>query len=361
MAMTIRKGHTMKIRRRVIRFLCLLGLWVGVGLQAHAQTDTVTYVYTDPQGTPLVKADAQGNVIARYDYTPYGNAVASLGSPPNGPGYTGHVNDPETGLVYMQARYYNPAVGRFLSTDPMGASAGDLFGLNRYAYVNNNPIGNTDPTGMAPGDSDDFYHSAYPVEVTTFASGSDGGGSSQQPKGPASSPPPSGVKQTLIGLAKPVMNLLDDIAAVMGDSEASKAPPLTPSNPSQAVGMMVGGVIVGAAEAAATDGESLETNTGGLVDITSLARRDHVLTGDANGGGHLFPGLPRKTPFPQSWSEDRIMHEISDVATDPAASRTAGRGGTTIVRGTRDGVEIQVIVRNGQIVTGYPINLPRNP
>ena len=140
----------MKIRQLVIRSLCLLGLWLGLGLQAHAQTDTVTYVYTDPQGTPLVKADASGNVIARYDYTPYGSSVASLGSPPDGPGYAGHVNDPETGLVYMQARYYQ-SIGRFLSPDPVGPSAGNLFGFNRYAYANNNPIANTDPTGKFPG------------------------------------------------------------------------------------------------------------------------------------------------------------------------------------------------------------------
>jgi hypothetical protein len=58
----------MKISRLVIQALFLLGL--GLGLKAHAQTDTVTYVYTDPQGTPLAEADAQGNIIARYDYTP---------------------------------------------------------------------------------------------------------------------------------------------------------------------------------------------------------------------------------------------------------------------------------------------------
>jgi RHS repeat-associated protein len=147
--MTIEKGHTMKIRQRVIRLLCLFGLWLGLGLQAHAQTDTVTYVYTDPQGTPLVKADAQGNVIARYDYTPYGNAVTSLGSPPNGSGYTGHVNDPETGLVYMQQRYYDPAVGRFLSRDPLSPVVGNLYNFNRYGYANNNPIVNVDPDGRS--------------------------------------------------------------------------------------------------------------------------------------------------------------------------------------------------------------------
>lgn len=140
----------MKISQRVIRSLCLFGLWLGLGLQAHAQTDTVTYVYTDPQGTPLVEADASGNVIARYDYTPYGSSVASLGSPPDGPGYTGHVNDPETGLVYMQARYYQ-SIGRFLSPDPVAPSPDDLFSFNRYAYADNNPSRNIDPDGRETG------------------------------------------------------------------------------------------------------------------------------------------------------------------------------------------------------------------
>ena len=142
----IAKGHAMKIGRCVIRLLCLLGLWTGLALQAHAQTDTVYLYYTDPQGTPLVKTDAQGNVLARYDYTPYGNAVASLGNPPDGPGYTGHVNDPETGLVYMQARYYQP-IGRFLSPDPVGPAAGNIYSFNRYAYTNDDPIDHVDPDG----------------------------------------------------------------------------------------------------------------------------------------------------------------------------------------------------------------------
>src|SRR5690348_14069776 len=150
--MAIEKGHTMKIRQLVIRSLCLLGLWLGLGLQAHAQTDTVTYVYTDLQGTPLVKADASGNVIARYDYTPYGSSVASLGSSPDGPGYTGHVNDPETGLVYMQQRYYQP-IGRFLSPDPVEPVAGNLFSFNRYDYTNNNPINHVDPDGRCLEDA----------------------------------------------------------------------------------------------------------------------------------------------------------------------------------------------------------------
>jgi RHS repeat-associated protein len=112
----------------------------------HAQSKgTVTYVYTDPQGTPLAEADANGIITATFDYTPYNSQA--LESPPNGPGYTGHANDPDTGLVYMQARDYDPATGRFLSVDPVASEPGNGFNFNRYAYVNNNPIRNSDPTG----------------------------------------------------------------------------------------------------------------------------------------------------------------------------------------------------------------------
>ncbi|HWX66219.1 MAG TPA: RHS repeat-associated core domain-containing protein [Rhodanobacter sp.] len=131
------KGHIFKIVAAMLWMLCHV---------AHA--GTVTYVYTDPQGTPLAEADASGNITARFDYAPYGTAVASMSPAPNGPGYTGHVNDPDTGLVYMQARYYDPVVGRFLNTDPVVPSPGNAFNFNRYAYVNNNPIMGIDPTGM---------------------------------------------------------------------------------------------------------------------------------------------------------------------------------------------------------------------
>ena len=107
----------------------------------------MTYVYTDAQGTPLAEADASGNITARFDYTPYGVSVPSVGPAPNGPGYTGHVNDPDTGLVYMQARYYDPSVGRFLSVDPIGPSPGNTFNFNRYDYANNNPYKFIDPDG----------------------------------------------------------------------------------------------------------------------------------------------------------------------------------------------------------------------
>jgi len=130
-------------------FLHLLLLLFCSALHAQ-QAGTVTYVYTDPQGTPLAEADSKGNITATFDYTPYG--TTALGTPPNGPGYTGHVNDPETNLVYMVGRYYDSATGHFLSVDPESPLAGSAFTFNRYAYASNNPIVNSDPNGRQTAD-----------------------------------------------------------------------------------------------------------------------------------------------------------------------------------------------------------------
>jgi RHS repeat-associated protein len=126
-----------------------LAAWLALGLSLVAPlsqaAETVTYYYTNPQGTPLATTDASGNILTTSDYRPYGSQV--LGSPAGGPGYTGHVNDPDSGLVYMQARYYDPVVGRFLGADPAGVTAQDVHTFNRFEYASNNPVGNIDTDG----------------------------------------------------------------------------------------------------------------------------------------------------------------------------------------------------------------------
>lgn len=130
------------------------GFWQIVSLLmlcgvAHAQSGTVTYVYTDPQGTTLAESDSSGSITAIFDYRPFGDVT--LGSAPNGPGYTAHVNDPEIGLIYMQARFYDPNVGRFLSIDPITPGEdNDGKHFNRYTYAYNNPVRFTDPDGRCP-------------------------------------------------------------------------------------------------------------------------------------------------------------------------------------------------------------------
>ncbi|WP_419183231.1 DUF637 domain-containing protein [Ralstonia solanacearum] len=94
----------------------------------------------------------------------------------------------------------------------------------------------------------------------------------------------------------------------------------------------------------------------------------HVLDGDgpSKGGGHRAgTGKSGKSEFPTNWSDEKIKGEISDVATDPSSVRTPQSNGRIKVQGTRDGIDITVIVespsRGGRIVTGFPTNTPRNP
>jgi len=132
---------------RIFQLLLSLILVLSVGLSAHG-AERVTYYYTNEQGTPLVTVDGATGVTANVDYRPYG--PQTLGPVQDGPGYTGHVDDADSGLVYMQARYYDPAVARFASTDPAGIQSGDSRAFNKYAYAANNPIGNIDANGRQP-------------------------------------------------------------------------------------------------------------------------------------------------------------------------------------------------------------------
>lgn len=111
-------------------------------------TVTVSYQHTDALGSPVAETDATGVVTKRNTYAPYGEAYNSS---IDGPGYTGHVMDQATGLTYMQQRYYDPAVGKFLSADPVTAlDNGDMRHFNRYAYGFNNPYKFSDPDGRCP-------------------------------------------------------------------------------------------------------------------------------------------------------------------------------------------------------------------
>src|SRR3954468_16585967 len=100
------------------RLIALAVMLAGWGFSAEAG---VTYYHNDLAGSPLVATDANGQVLWRGGYRPYGerlkNAAASA---PNDVWFTSRRQDLETGLVYMGARYYDPVVGRFLATDPEG-------------------------------------------------------------------------------------------------------------------------------------------------------------------------------------------------------------------------------------------------
>jgi len=84
-------------------------------------------------------SNSSGTTIQTYEYTVYGQVAAEDPNHPNPFLFTGRRFDIETGLYYYRARYYNPYIGRFLQTDPVGYG---------YGYCGNNPLGRVDPFGL---------------------------------------------------------------------------------------------------------------------------------------------------------------------------------------------------------------------
>jgi RHS repeat-associated protein len=122
----------------------LWGLWLLAAL-LPAQAQEVYYIHTDALGSAVAETDANRNVVARFEYEPYGRRLNA--SNDDKPGYTGHVMDAVTGLVQMQQRYYDPGIGVFLSVDPVTAYGNPVGQFHRYRYANNNPYRFTDPNG----------------------------------------------------------------------------------------------------------------------------------------------------------------------------------------------------------------------
>ena len=112
---------------------------------------TVTsYVHSDTLGSVVAKTTPSRGVAERTSYTPYGLAMERAA---DGIGFTAHVSDADTGLVYAQQRYYDPEIGRFLGVDPIATNTGTGAGFGRYAYAANNPYRFIDPDGRQIGKS----------------------------------------------------------------------------------------------------------------------------------------------------------------------------------------------------------------
>jgi RHS repeat-associated protein len=112
---------------------------------AELRQGTASYYEQDGLGSVTSLSNSAGAVAQTYTYDNYGNVTASTGTLVNPFQYTGREFDPETGLNYNRARYYNPATGRFISEDPLGFGGGNP---NVYAYVGNNPTNFLDPFGL---------------------------------------------------------------------------------------------------------------------------------------------------------------------------------------------------------------------
>ena len=115
------------------------------GLDLISATDSggsQTYFLHDGLGSVTDLTDINANVTATYSYDVFGAIRTQTGSSSNHWLFTGEQRDSESNFYYLRARYYDPAIGRFLGRDPLGEG-------NGYSYVSNNPVNLTDPSGLS--------------------------------------------------------------------------------------------------------------------------------------------------------------------------------------------------------------------
>ena len=111
---------------------------------------TVYYYTTNLQGDVISLERADGGGGAQYAYDAWGNIIAMSGTLAelNPLRYRGYVYDQETGFYYLQSRYYDPTVGRFINADSYATTGQGIIGHNMFAYCLNNPAGFVDNGGQ---------------------------------------------------------------------------------------------------------------------------------------------------------------------------------------------------------------------
>jgi RHS repeat-associated protein len=123
--------------------------------RSNGSTDTF-YLHKDHQGSVIATTNASGAVVSQAIYDPWGKRTAVYlhstlasftTSEPTDRGYTGHKHIKDLDIIHMGGRIYDSTLGRFLQADPHIQAPTDSQSYNRYAYVRNNPMSMTDPTG----------------------------------------------------------------------------------------------------------------------------------------------------------------------------------------------------------------------
>ncbi|HBW38388.1 RHS repeat-associated core domain-containing protein [Desulfosporosinus sp. BICA1-9] len=114
---------------------------------------TEYYYIRNAQGDIIGLFDSAGTQVVGYTYDSWGKLISTDGSLKDTVGaknpylYRGYRSDSETGLYYLQSRYYSPEWGRFINADAEGGKVGQLLTHNVFAYCMNNPVNMSDPNG----------------------------------------------------------------------------------------------------------------------------------------------------------------------------------------------------------------------
>ena len=112
------------------------------------ENGTLTWLISDHLGSTSATVNAAGVLLSSLKYTAFGELRS--GTAATDYLYTGQRQEAEIGLYFYMSRFFDPALGRFISPDSIVPRAGDPQAYDRYSYTNNNPVRFSDPTGHCP-------------------------------------------------------------------------------------------------------------------------------------------------------------------------------------------------------------------
>lgn len=118
-----------------------------------AYNGVVYYYLVNAQGDVVGLIDSTGVAVVQYTYDAWGRLLSTSGTAASTLGinnplrYRSYIYDRETGLYYLQSRYYNPTIGRFINADSFASTGQGVTGANMFAYCGNNPVCRDDATG----------------------------------------------------------------------------------------------------------------------------------------------------------------------------------------------------------------------